>query len=304
MESCPDLPLGDPRIVESGGQRVISSACWRGYQGTWEVRDTRFFLNEIRGRWKLQGEPMLANWFSGTIKIPQGGFLCWRGLDTAVYEQEVHIEVRAGLVVARSQIDNRPFFSSEKEFRVEGSWNAGVVLDWHTTDSQIVGQNEYGYPVFDTSRTELGALLYQFKYRSDQDALQRLLVLAQEKLASEKGKFDIVVPVPPSSPTRTVTSQIASGLGPCLGAVVSLTALRKIRVTDELKTIVDPARRRELLEGAFSADRMQLEGERVLLVDDLYRSGATLEAATSTVFQDGGAASVAVLAITRTRVTR
>lgn len=187
---------------------------------------------------------------------------------------------------------------------IEGSWKAGIVLDWHTTESHVVGENEYGHPVFETTRSELGELLYQFKYRSNKSALNRLLELAASRLSTAKGKFDLVVPIPPSNPRRTVTSQIATGLAPCLGAAVSLNALTKVRATDELKSVADPERRRELLADAFSADRSQLSGKRVLLVDDLYRSGATLEAATNVVYRQGDAAAVFVFAVTRTRVNR
>lgn len=187
---------------------------------------------------------------------------------------------------------------------IEGPWRHGIVLDWHTVASQVVGQNEYGHPVFDTTRTEIGELLYQFKYRSSHDALEKLLALATTRLASAKGKFDLVLPVPPSNPTRTVTQQIAAGIALGLASGTSTTALTKVRATDELKSVTDVERRKELLAGVFSADFRKIHGKRVLLVDDLYRSGATLAAATEAVYAQGRAQAVYAFAITRTRVNR
>ena len=187
---------------------------------------------------------------------------------------------------------------------IEGPWRSGIVLDWHTVDSKLAGENEFGHPVFETTRTEIGELLYQFKYRANQGALNQLLALAMQRMARAKGKFDLVLPVPPSNPTRTVTRRIAAGLAAGLSAQTSDTALTKVRATDELKSVTDPGRRKELLAGVFAADPRQMLGKAVLLVDDLYRSGATLEAATEAAYAQGGAHAVYVFAVTRTRVHR
>ncbi len=188
---------------------------------------------------------------------------------------------------------------------IKGPWKAGIVLDWHTLASQIVGHNEFGYPIFDNTRSEIGELLYQFKYRNDRGALQKILGTAVEYLGDKaKGKFNLIIPVPPSNPTRTITSQLAYGLATGLGAKFSVSALVKCKNTNELKSVSDSEERKQILEGAFSADRQQLESKAVLLVDDLYRSGATLEAAAEVVTAQGNARVVYVLAITRTRVHR
>jgi competence protein ComFC len=186
---------------------------------------------------------------------------------------------------------------------VKGPWKAGSVLDWHTVGSQIIGHNEFGHPIFDNIRSEIGELLYQFKYKNEQNALQGILQTSIDYFAS-KGKFDLILPVPPSNPSRTVTSQIAQGLAAGVGAKFSDTALIKCKNTSELKSVSDPEIRKEILYRAFQADRRQLDGKTVLLVDDLYRSGATLEAATETIMAQGNAKAVYVFAITRTRVHR
>ena len=188
---------------------------------------------------------------------------------------------------------------------INGPWKTGIVLDWHTVASQVIGQNEFGHPIFDNTRSEIGELLYQFKYRSDQNALQQIVRAAIEYLGDKvKGRIDVILPVPPSNPTRTVTNQIAQGLADGLHVGFSRTALTKSKNTNELKSVTDPEERRKVLEGVFSADKQQLEGKSVLLVDDVYRSGATLSVATEVVAGQGKAKVVYVLAITRTRVHR
>jgi competence protein ComFC len=76
--------------------------------------------------------------------------------------------------------------------------------------------------------------------------------------------------------------------------------VRKTKKTPGLKNIHDAEQRRELLDGAFDVDASQVKGKGVLLIDDLYRSGATANAVTVALLA-AGAARVYFLAATRTR---
>ena len=49
---------------------------------------------------------------------------------------------------------------------------------------------------------------------------------------------------------------------------------------------------------------VKLNGKKILLIDDLYRSGATLTIATDILLNIGKAKSVSVLALTKTRSNR
>lgn len=96
---------------------------------------------------------------------------------------------------------------------------------------------------------------------------------------------------------------LANGIGARLNLPVA-SCIRATRQTTELKRITDPVQRKELLDGHYAVDSTQTKGKRVLLFDDLFRSGATLNAITEVLLQQGQAASVDVLAITRTRRNR
>jgi len=74
---------------------------------------------------------------------------------------------------------------------------------------------------------------------------------------------------------------------------------------EELKGITDPVARDELLRKAMKiADNENVAGKKVLLVDDLYRSGSTLRIATEILYDEGEAEAVSVLTMTRTRSNR
>jgi predicted amidophosphoribosyltransferase len=106
----------------------------------------------------------------------------------------------------------------------------------------------------------------------------------------------------PASTQRAVqpVNSIALKLAKKLKKPYSDSAIRKTKKTGSLKNIIDPEQRREVLEGAFKGDKAQLDGKRVLLVDDLYRSGATANAVTLALIA-AGASRVYFLAATRTR---
>jgi hypothetical protein len=82
MAFCPHLPYGHPRIVETEADEkepdeisewIFSTACWRRYRGTWEIKDGKFYLVRLQGTYKLVGDdPLLADWFTGILRIPRG----------------------------------------------------------------------------------------------------------------------------------------------------------------------------------------------------------------------------------------
>ena len=126
MAFCPPLPEKHPRIVEdhpdlatrdAHSSILFSTACWRRYQGTWEIRDSRFYLVGLRGRLALRGEdPILADWFSGVLRIPKGKMLQYVHMGFgSVYEQEAHVKVEKGIVTSSRVIDNRGTEYDESE---------------------------------------------------------------------------------------------------------------------------------------------------------------------------------------------
>jgi hypothetical protein len=115
MTSCPALPESHARIVEIAPDRrsrtgaaglATSTACWRQYIGTWEVRHDRLYLTSLVGRYELTtGEPLPADWVTDVLRIPHGEPLRYvhLGFET-IFEQELHLDVEEGLVTGRSLV--------------------------------------------------------------------------------------------------------------------------------------------------------------------------------------------------------
>ena len=67
------------------------------------------FLTSIEGRFKLLGsEPLLADWFTGVLRVPRGEMLAYVHMGFgSVYDDELHIHVERGRVTGSRVYDNR-----------------------------------------------------------------------------------------------------------------------------------------------------------------------------------------------------
>lgn len=129
MTFCPPIP-DDPQIIKELSLEefnsdleakkcddiVFSTACWRQYIGTWEIKDDKFYLNKLEGAIRLvKDEPVHATWFTGVLRVPQGKMLHYVHMGFgSIYEGEIHIKIENGVVVDQRTIDN-----SEKAQKAE-----------------------------------------------------------------------------------------------------------------------------------------------------------------------------------------
>ena len=185
--------------------------------------------------------------------------------------------------------------------KIDGPWADGRVLDLHSTGSEFLGYDEYGHEQFDTRRTEVGDLLYRLKYRNDPSALEEIGIVAEKFIRSWRIKFDVIVPAPPTR-TRRVQPlhEIADELARRFNVPVVKAVSKKAAGAAELKNLREFHERQSVLQGALTVNARAIAGKRVLLLDDLIRSGATL-GAVATALADAGAAIIFAFALTKTR---
>ncbi len=187
--------------------------------------------------------------------------------------------------------------------KLPGPWEDGFVLErQHTLSSEFLGYDGLGNPQFHTVRSELGELVFQLKNRADQNAVASIAATAVKFIVNWNPVFDLIVPVPPSRKRVTYqpVEEIAKAIGARLAKPVMIDAVKKATNTPELKNVFDYQERMKLLNGAFEIDDDAVHNRRILLVDDLYRSGATVTVVTKAILA-GGAAVVYLLAMTKTR---
>ena len=187
--------------------------------------------------------------------------------------------------------------------KLHGPWTEGYALDVHTTSSTMIGHNAYGHAVFDTVRSPLGELLYRLKNRGDQTAIPEIVYIAGEFLKRWGPQVDAIVPVPPSNTARKQQPviRVAGALSEHLCVPLCEGCVAKMKSTAQLKDVFDYAKRAEILKDAFCVDATRTKGKRLLLLDDLYRSGATVSAIAQLLTVTGGARAVYLLTLTQTR---
>ncbi|HXZ08145.1 MAG TPA: hypothetical protein VEI25_08815 [Paraburkholderia sp.] len=143
--------------------------------------------------------------------------------------------------------------------------------------------------------------VFRLNNRNDKNTLDPIAETAVKFIQGWAPQFDLIVPVPPSRKRAfQPVIEIAKAIGARLSKPVNETAVKKIKDTPELKNIFDYQERRKLLQGAFGTDRDAVSGKSILLIDDLYRSGATA-AEVAQALISSGAAAVYMLAMTKTR---
>jgi ComF family protein len=155
------------------------------------------------------------------------------------------------------------------------------------------------YPYAGVIRSAIQAFKYEGQTRLD-DFLARALV---HPLSSRPLSVDVVVPVPLSAQRLgsrgfNQAETLARPLAAAAGWPLETSLLLRARDTQPQVELPPQARRRNV-EGAFSVPRPDaVAGRRVLLVDDVCTTGATLGACAAPLL-DAGAAGVWGLVIAR-----
>jgi len=187
--------------------------------------------------------------------------------------------------------------------KLRGPWVEGYALDVHTTGSTFLGYDTYGHPVFDTRRSPLGDLLYRLKNRRDHASVQPIVEAIASFLKTWEVQVDAIVPVPPSNTARRSQPvvELAAALSEQTGIPLCEFCLSKVKATPQLKDVFDYGKRLQILTDAFAVHQEKTKGKRLLVFDDLYRSGATAATIARLLARDGGATAVYLLTLTRTR---
>jgi len=168
---------------------------------------------------------------------------------------------------------------SLREFH--GLWDQGWALDKHSLKSTYIG-DEWGHPRFETVRTEVGEATFLLKYRQGWDQVQALAQALADNIYPKFKNVGFIVPMPASTAReRQPVTEVAEALGAIVKVTVFTDLLRKAHNGKKLKDLNTKAEKTEALGDSFSVnDEITNDGKwNVLVIDDLYHTGATMEMA-------------------------
>jgi predicted amidophosphoribosyltransferase len=189
--------------------------------------------------------------------------------------------------------------------KIEGNWSKGYAFDLHTVASTYLGPDNYGHQRWDNTRSEMGELIFQLKYRNNKSTIPKIIELLKALGGIET--FDIIIPVPSSNKGRAYqpVNEVAKALGQQRDVEVLVNFLDKKPGGPEMKNIDDPDKRAAIMQSTIIiVGDKNISGKRVLLLDDVYMSGATLTECCSVLCNQAKAESVSVLTLTKTRSKR
>lgn len=208
----------------------------------------------------------------------------------AGYSQTLEVSAPVTQHVPRNTPDAvSSYLSSSHPRPLTGNWSVGFALDFHSS-----------YKGADWNRSGIGDLVYRLKYESDSSVLAKLIEQTRNLFDAhpEMNNFDIIIPVPSSTPREfSPVHEFCKALSGALNkpAQASVVKTRQTQPQKEMQTL---PQKRDNVAGAFAVNG-DINGKRVLLVDDLFDSGATLEEITKLLLKHR-ASRVNALTLTRT----
>jgi ComF family protein len=153
-------------------------------------------------------------------------------------------------------------------------------------------------PAFESIRTacvmEEGArsLVHRLKYEGMSALAEPMALLMLSQIAP--GDVDLIVPVPlhhgrERSRGYNQSALLAKQVAAAAGLPFDARAARRTRATAPLAKTMHRDERRAIVAGAFAGDAARVAKRRVLLVDDVVTTGATLDACADALLAAGAA---------------
>jgi hypothetical protein len=101
-----------------------TTACWRGYYGTWEIKDNKLYLIKFEGYTLNHPDEtelrkvgihyifptqtrVFAKWYSGEIRIPEGNIIKYVHFGyESIFESDLLLEFKKGFLIGQRTVEN------------------------------------------------------------------------------------------------------------------------------------------------------------------------------------------------------
>jgi len=109
------------------GRELVSysTACWRGYLGTWEIMEGKLYLVDLEATitnfnkvgidyFFPNNDKVFASWYSGEIRIPNGELLRYEHMGyMSVYDEDEYLTIEKGVLISRRTNKNKDIFQKQ-----------------------------------------------------------------------------------------------------------------------------------------------------------------------------------------------
>lgn len=144
-----------------------------------------------------------------------------------------------------------------------------------------------GYAASYYGVSNVGTAIHRSKYENGGDFPDFLLRKTLSMFGKKFGavKFDLVLYLPPTK-SGNLVKNFAMKFASVINVPIS-HALKKVRVTQEQKMFQNSYCKHDNVLGAFDIEADEIKGKTILLIDDIYDSGATLKEVGKILTQKG-----------------
>ena len=161
---------------------------------------------------------------------------------------------------------------------IEGNWKEGYTLDYFMLESNYKGEDIFDYPIFDVKYSEIGKAMNELKYHKEYNKAIEIANIVTKFIKEEwkiADKIDGIIATPPTY-SREIQPlfQVVKHLGENLQKPISLDFFRKLS-SEELKKLPQE-KKMELFKNSIIKERKLTKRGNILLVDDIFSTGATL----------------------------
>lgn len=184
-----------------------------------------------------------------------------------------------------------------------GAWDEG----WALSPYSLPPLDYEKYPSNEKRdyRTFMGKMIYWCKYQENISFVKPLSAILARFVLSllQNGLvFHVIIPIPPSNLNRKFqpVTEITSMTGKMVKLPVAFDYLTKTNYGPCIKKM-DPSERFEFIKNTMKVKDRRFKGKRVLLIDDMITTGATLREATRALREDGEVSAVYMATLTWTR---